>query len=47
MQKFIKNLPKIAKSDSAVLVLGETGVGIAPDEVGHLFGLYRQRNNFV
>jgi len=27
MQRFVKNLPKIARSDSSVLILGETGVG--------------------
>ena len=27
MQRFVKNLPRIARSDSSVLILGETGVG--------------------
>jgi len=27
MQRFVKSLPKIARSDSSVLILGETGVG--------------------
>ena len=27
MQRFVKGLPRIAKSDSSVLILGETGVG--------------------
>ena len=27
MQRFVKHLPKIARSDSSVLILGETGVG--------------------